>query len=119
MTPAIPLDPSMFAWQRQEPLHTCMGFILNGGTVSINCGYSIYPGAVLLMAFVKIADTETKCWRYFWTSTEAAVSEAEKLVDDAYEYLCGALGCRPREEENLNLDDFMHHLDMRINNGFH
>lgn len=95
------------------------GFTMHAGNVDIDLGYAVYPPGVVLIAAVKIADNKREIWRRYWSSRERAVDAADQLVYDCGEYLCGTLGCNLREVEDLDCDAFVHHLDMRLNNGFH
>lgn len=114
-----PLPYWAFECEREPPIAHCSGFILQGGNVAVRFGYVVYPMGVVLMATIQIGDSEIKMWRRFWASRERAVDSALQLVEDAEDYLFGTLGLRPREDEDLDTDDFMHHLDTRLNNGFH
>lgn len=113
------IPPWAFDWERNPPMHKATGFLLVGGNVVVNCGYFLYPQGVLLLAFVQIGDQEPKIWRRHWASKEAAVDAAESLAGDAEEYIMGTLGLAPRPVEDLDLDDFIQHLYMRLNNELH
>lgn len=108
-----------FECERDPPQFACSGFQLSGGNVLVRFGYVIYPMGVVLVATIQIGDGDHKVWRRFWTSRERAVDAAQALVEDSEDYLFGTLNLRPREDEDLDVDAFMHHLDMRLNNGFH
>lgn len=119
-TEELPALPSWaFECEREPPQHAIFGFQIQGGNVNLDLGYMIYPLGVVLIATVKIGDSERRVWRRHWASREAAVEMAEQMVYDAEDYLFGTLGLRPRPVEDLDPDHFMHHLDMRLNNGFH
>lgn len=111
--------PWAFEWEREPPLHTAAGFLIVGGNVTVNLGYWTYPNAILLLAFTKIGQQEPQLWRRHWTSMEAAVEAAENLAADAEEYITETLGLMPRAVEDLDLDDFVQHVHMRINNELH
>ena len=108
-----------FECESQPPLHYVNGFTLHGGNVDIDHAYAIYPLGVILIVTVKIGDAQRQLWRRVWAPRDTAVDAAEQLCYDSEEYLIDTLGCRPRGVEDTDLNDFVHHLDMRINNGFH
>lgn len=113
------LPPWAFGWEKDPPLHAATGFLLVGGNVTVNLGYMLYPQGVLLLAFTKIGGQEPTLWRRHWAPKETAVDAAESLAGDAEEYIFGTLGLAPRPIEDLDLDDFIQHLHMRLNNELH
>lgn len=113
------LPPPHFPCEKDPPQHLCQGFTLHGGAVDINLAYAVYPLGVVLIATVKVGDLARTIWRRFWTTRESALEAAESLAGDAEEYMFETLGLAPRPVEDLDLDDFLHHLDMCLNNGFH
>lgn len=115
-----PLPFWMFECERDPPISACSGFTLCGGlNIFIRFAYVIYPMGVVLVAVIQMGEANPSVWRRFWTSKEAAVGQAAQLVADAEDYLYGSLNLAPRQDEDLDGDSFVHHLDMRINNGFH
>lgn len=114
-------DPTggQFPWQGETPEHDAHGFRLVGGNVTVLLGYAAYRGGILLYSLVQIGDQQYKPWRRHWASREAAVESAESLAGDAYEYITETLGQRPREIEDLDLDDFVEHVRLRTENAFH
>lgn len=116
--PAQVLPTTAFPWESEVPLHQATGFVLSGGAVEIRPMYFVYTKAILLVATVRIGGLDPSIWRRHWTSYEGAVDAAERLVDDAFDYLTETLGLRPRDTEDLDIDDFVRHLHLRLNNGF-
>lgn len=112
------LPPTAFPWESEVPLHQGTGFVLSGGAVEIRPMYFIYTKAILLVVTVRMGALDPSIWRRHWSSYEGAVDAAEILVDDAFDYLTETLGLRPRDTEDLDLDDFVRHLYLRLNNGF-
>lgn len=117
MKPELP--PWAFSWEGKEPEHSAGGFLLVGGNVIVSLGYAVYPQGVLLLATTKIGAQEPLLWRRHWSSKMAAVEAAENLAGDAEAYICETLGLIPRPVEDLDLDDFIQHLSMRLNNELH
>lgn len=108
-----------FECEREDALYACSGFKVVGGNVQLNFGYAIYPVGVILMVVITIGDNEPRMWRRFMTSKERALDAAWDLVGDCEQYLYGDLRTTPRDPEDLDADCFVHHLDMRLNNGLH
>jgi len=111
--------PFSFDWEKVPPKHASGGFRLVGGNVTIMLGYAVYDEGVLLHAITKIGDQNPDLWRRYWTSHDVAVASAEELVEDAEYYLFNVLGLRPRPVEDLDLDDFIEHLQARLDGGLH
>lgn len=119
MTSEVAQAIMAFPWESKPPLHTAVGFLISGGAVTVNLGYQVYPGAIRLMAFIRIGGMEPQLWRQHWTSKMAAVEAAENLAADAEEYITETLGLTPRQVEDLDLDDFVQHVHMRVHNELH
>lgn len=112
------LGKAHIPWDSQQPTHRVSGFRICGGNVAITLGYAIFEGGQIAMfALSSVGGSPPTVWRDFWTSIESALSEAEQLCADAEEY-AETIGCI-RPTEDLDLDDFIHHLTMRIKNGLH
>ena len=104
-------------WEVRAPQHNCSGFMVAAGNVRINCGYAVWPESVLLFAVISVGGGEFIPWRRFWAPHASAVDAAEGLAGDAEHYLIETLGMALREDEDLNLDDYLEHLHLRITNG--
>lgn len=112
------LDKGLFPWELKEPLHAAAGFTMSCGNLKLFFAYALYAEGVLLLCYEKIGDAGATPWRRHWTSIEAAVDAAENLVGDAEEYV-ETLGGHTRPVEDLDVDDFIQHLHMRLNNELH
>jgi hypothetical protein len=119
MSELAPMGPPFFDCERGPPIHSCSGFCLVGGNVRVGFGYGIYTMGVLLVVTTRIGLADSTVWRRVWAPKDQALDTAETLVGDAEEYLVDTLGCAPRLEEDLGVDDFLHHLDMCLGHGFH
>jgi len=108
-----------FDWEKAQPRHSAGGFRLVGGNMTIMLGYAVYDEGVLLHAVTKVGDQAPDLWRRFWASHDVAVASAEEMVDDAEHYMFNTLGLRPRPIEDLDLDDFIEHLQARLEGGLH
>lgn len=113
-----PMPLSMFPWEGKEPIASAYGFTLAGVLFKLHLGYVLYKEGVLLYCTEKYADNEIQVWRRHWASYEAAVASAENLAGDAEDYF-ESLRIIARPDEDLNFDDFLEHLALRLNNGFH
>jgi hypothetical protein len=112
------LPPIAFPWEGKPPLFTAYGFCLCSANLKIYFTYAVYKEGVLLACTERIGDNEPSLWRRHWTSIEAAVEAAEVLVGDAEDYIeMYRLPVRPYED--LDGDDFIQHLHMRLNNELH
>lgn len=58
-------------------------------------------------------------WRSFTCPLDSAVSQAEEMCDEAAHYLLDVLDLDIRDVEDLDFDDFIHHLSLRVSNEFH
>jgi hypothetical protein len=112
-------DVSLFPWETQDPDHFCSGFRIASGTFSINLAYAIYGASVLLVASLKNGNTEPVVWKRIWVPKENAVAAANHMAADVEHYLTDLLSLVPRPTENLDLEDFVEHLGMRLNNELH
>lgn len=110
--------PPVFAWEGQQPLGGTSGFTATAGVFKVTLGYLVYESAVLLFAMDQVADTQSRVWRHVWAPYAEAVNAAEDLCADVEEYL-DSTRAPWRPSENFDMDDFLHHLHLRITNGFH
>lgn len=110
-------DPASFEWEGRPPDSACSGFRLSSGGLSFTFGYAIWSGAVLLYCIQQIRPNPPTICRRFWTSKEAACDAAEDLVGAIYEFADSA-GINVSMEEDLNVDDFIEHLHLRLENAF-
>jgi hypothetical protein len=108
----------MWPWETKPPLNVAAGFNLTGGNVTVSIAYAEYPSAIMFLVHTKIANQEPVLWRRFWSPKMSAVEAAENLTCEAEDYLLETLGLRPRETEDLDFDDFIEHLRLRVNNEF-
>lgn len=113
------MTPNSFPWEGQEKLAPVYGFRLVGGNVTISLTYAVVGSAVMLVAATKIGDQETPIWRHFWSPKSSAVAAAEDLAASAEEYLFETLRLAPRPDEDLDFDDFVEHLRLRLAGEFH
>jgi hypothetical protein len=97
-----------------DPMYVCGGFKLVAGNVVISFTYVVYWEAVLLGVHIQIGSGPPEMWRKVWAPWGNAVRTAETLVEDAEDYLMGDLKLRPRSVEDLNTDDFLEHLSLRL-----
>lgn len=113
------LHPQAFEWETKPPLHSAGGFLMVAGNVWISMGYAVFKEGVLLQSYTRIGDNQPQPWLRHWTSHLAAVEMAELMVCNAEEYLGETLGQAIREVEDLDGDDFIEHLRIRLANEFH
>ncbi len=113
------VPPGFFRWERGEPRAAAHGFRIAGGNVVVSLAYAIYDEGILLVAFTQIGAQPPQLWLRRWASHIAALEAAEDLAGRAEEYITETLGLKPRAVEDLDLDDFIQHLDMRLHNEFH
>ena len=112
------LSKNQFPWENQKPTHHVAGFRISAGNVVLTLGYATFLGGqITLFALSSVAGSPATLWREFWTSIESAISEAEQLCADAEEYAETIGFIRPVED--LDLEDFIQHLTLRIQNGLH
>lgn len=107
-----------FPWDSTNPEHIVQGFLIVGGNVTVNLGYVLFPQGVLLFATTKIGAAPPELWRRYWTPRESAVKAAEDLAAWSETYITETLGLSVRPIEDLDLDDFIEHLRLRIENEF-
>lgn len=101
------------------PVSDCAGFKATVGNFTVVLGYAVHTNnMVLLYAYEVIGPSPPRVWRSFWTTRENAADMAALLADDVEEYL-DALGPVRRTSEDLDLDDYVFHIESRMNNGFH
>lgn len=113
-----PETMGQFPWETREPTHMASGFKVSGGMLTIHAAYAVYPEGVLLLAYLE-SPQGTIPWRRLWAPKETAVAAAEDLAGVAEHYLVEGLGITPRPLEDLDLDDFVEHLSLRLNNALH
>ena len=86
---------------------------MTAGNLVIRLGHKVQGTTVTLFATTQIADNAPMMWRQFETPRHSAVGAAEMLADDAMEY-AESTGGVIRTSEDLDLDDFLHHLHLTI-----
>jgi hypothetical protein len=81
--------------------------------------YFVHERGVLLIARIQQPNGEIRPWLRHWTSHIEAVRAAESLIGEAVAYLQQMTnGHAMRETENLDYDDFIDHITIRMNNDF-
>ena len=115
---ATPDMAGKFPWEGREPTHVASGFKVSGGMLAIHAAYAIYPEAVLLVSYLESPSGKSP-WRRVWAPRGSAVEVAESLAGAAEHYLTADLGLTARPIEDLDLDDFIEHLSLRLNNALH
>lgn len=101
------------------PETSCGGFIACVGSLKIHLGYATWAdGRVLLFCHEQIGPQPPTLWRQVWTGRENAVDAAENLCADAEDYI-DSIHAPMRPYEDLDMDDFLHHIHLRVTNGFH
>lgn len=121
MTETIELpDESKPGWDGQAPLSSCYGFKASASNLKLWFGYSIFAqGVVSLWCLEQIGGMHPQPWRQIWTGFESAVDVAEDLCADMEDYLDSVSTVYRRPSEDLDMDDFLHHLHLRVTNGLH
>jgi hypothetical protein len=114
----VPDTKGQFPWESSEPTHFARGFRVSGAMLTIHAAYAIYPQGVLLLTYLETPQG-TNPWQRVWTPRENAVEAAENLAGAAEHYLTADLGITPRPVEDLDLDDFIEHLSLRLNHALH
>lgn len=112
------VNPPSFPWESQTPDGPVYGFVLAGVQFKLLLGYAVYPAGVLLYCFEQYLQQEPQLWRRHWTSKEAALEAAESLVGDAEEYF-ESLGVIARPVEDLSFDDYLQHIEQKLNHALH
>lgn len=95
------------------------GFRMASATVAVSPYYEIFGNRVVLGAWIYVAGAPPAQWRRFETPRESAIDQAIELCLDIEEYLVDGLNQVPRPVEDLDLDDFIDHLEMRLTNAMH
>lgn len=115
---ATPDTARKFPWEEQEPAHAASGFKVSGAMLTIHVAYAVFPQAVLLVSYLETPQGVSP-WRRVWAPKASAVEAAENLAGAAEQYLTADLGITPRPVEDLDLDDFIEHLSLRLTNALH
>ena len=101
------------------PTSTVSGFVAAAVNIKLVAGYSLVEnGVVGLHCFEVIGNQQPTLWRSHLTPSISALEMAEDMCAYIEAYIDDLRLVR-RPSEDLDLDDFLHHLDMRINNGLH
>lgn len=104
------MNPSITTQDSKQPAY---GFTVTAGNLVIRLGHKVQGPTVTLFATTQIADNAPMMWRQFETPRHSAVDAAEMLADDAMEY-AESTGGVIRPSEDLDIDDFLHHLHLTI-----
>lgn len=113
------MTEAKFPWEGREPDHVATGFVLGSSNYRIHLAYAVAGQAVLLLASTQVGTSELVPWRRFWVPKETAVEAATQLAAEAEEFLLEDLGAQARPNEDLDLEDFIHHLKLRLENALH
>ena len=112
-----PTPLGAFPWESRAAAHTAIGFRLGGPTVEVILGYSDYGKQLLLMSFIHVLNNPLTSWRSIWVTRESAVEQADMLAGEAEAYI-EDLGITVRPTENLDYDDFVEHIRLRVEGMF-
>ncbi len=94
------------------------GFRAKASTLELSLGYAIHSnGAIELYVLERIGAMEPTVWRNFLTTREAALDVAEGLCADVEDYLDLVAPRRPYED--LDMDDYLKHLECALTDNFH
>ena len=98
--------------------HFAGGFRIAAGHLKLIFGYGIRHNGTITIVVLEVLAGVTSVWREVHTTRDAAVECAESLCADAQEYIDN---CQfpQRPYEDLDLDDFIEHLHMRLNHELH
>jgi hypothetical protein len=96
------------------------GFKAGIGVWEVILNYYVHRQGVLLAAIINPPAAPPRVWLRHWTSHVEAVRSAENIAAEAEAYLSQISGGAPlRETEDLDYEDFIEHLRVRLNNEFH
>jgi len=99
-------------------LRNVYGFRAKAANLELILGYALHRnGLVELYCSERIGTQSPTVWRNFMTTRTSALDAAECLCADVEEYLDQVRSPR-RPSEDLDLDDFLEHLGLAINNNF-
>jgi hypothetical protein len=97
----------------------CLGFRAVCGAVELTAAYEAGPaGPVRLLLIEQFSGSAPRLWRNVLVSRGAAVKAAEDLCRDAHAYL-SRFPFPTRPSEDLDLDDFVEHLRIKLANELH
>ena len=110
--------PEGFPWELTKPLHQAHGFRLSGVGLAISLSYLDYGHSYMLVAFIEVAGQPLNLWRKVTSPKASAVEAAEDLAAAAEEYIRD-LRLVVRPVEDLDYDDFLEHIRLRVEGMFH
>lgn len=116
--PVAPLKP-LLPWEGGEVQTNCWGFTAKASNLLLTLGYATYGnGVVLLYVREQIGPAPPATWRAIWTTRECAVELAEALCSDVEDYL-NSLRMPWRPVEDLEMEDYLEHMTLRLSGQFH
>lgn len=109
----------MQQWPRGPLLGAAGGFREARGTIEVIVGYAVFADAVQIAAFLKVGPQPPVEWLNRWTSHIEALRAAESMCGEAMDCLDSYKNVPRRPVEDLDFDDFLEHLETRLNGNFH
>lgn len=114
----VELVPPEVPWDQKLPGVCCHGFMSKTHNLRLILGYNVYAnGMYRLYAYEQIGTQPSQLWRSFLASPEAVVEAAENLCAECDDYL-DTFSMMRRPDEDLNFDDFIQHIELRVTKMF-